>query len=93
MKGTIIRVAIALGLVIAGWSLGRAQGGQPDFVLVVDAPAGTTNIQCRRGCALAWVERGDPATAGRQQTFTFSCGGASADARCSSYQVGGWLTR
>lgn len=74
MKPSIARIGIALALVLAGWTLGRGQSAQPDFVLVVDAPAGTTNIEC-------------------QQTFTFSCGGRAPDARCSSYQVGGWLTR
>src|SRR5262249_856041 len=91
MQRTIVRVVIALGLVAAGWSIGRAQSGQPDFVLVVDRPAGSTSIECRRGCTLAWVER-DPAPAGRAQTFSFSCGGPSVQ-RCSSYQVGGWIGR
>jgi hypothetical protein len=92
MRRVLLRLGIALGLVAGGWSIGRAQTRQPDFVIVVDAPAGTTDIECRRGCELGWVERGDPASAGRVQTFTYSCGGR-ADARCSSYQVGGWVKR
>src|SRR5213592_2352183 len=31
---------------------------EPDFELVVDAPAGPTTITCVRGCRLMWVERG-----------------------------------
>jgi hypothetical protein len=92
MRKAILRAVIAAGLVTCGWSLGRAQTPQPDFELVVDAPAGETTLTCKRGCSLLWVERGVPATAARRQQFSFRCGGPGVD-RCSSYAVGGWLKR
>jgi hypothetical protein len=92
MKRTLLRVIIAAALVGLGWSAGRAQTPEPDFELVVDAPAGATTITCKRGCSLAWVERGLPDAAGRQQKFWFECGGPGVG-RCSSRTVGGWLVR
>ena len=70
-----------------GWTARGAQS-QPDFELVVNAPAGATSIECRRGCQLLWVERGPNPNAAPQQTFDFTCSGATA-ASCSSGRVGG----
>lgn len=92
MRRLLVQIAIAAGLLAAGWATGRAQTSQPDFEVVVDAPAGQTTIECRRGCELAWVERGINPQATPQQTFTFSCGG-DASGRCSSFRVGGWIKR
>jgi hypothetical protein len=89
MRQTLGRLVIAAGLVGLGWAAGRAQNAGPDFELVVDAPVGQTSVECRRGCTLAWVERGVP-DGGSQTTFTFRCGGAGAE-RCSSYAIGGWV--
>ena len=58
MSRRTIRVAFAAGLIGLGWAAGRAQTSQPDFELVVNAPVGATTVECRRGCDLAFVERG-----------------------------------
>jgi len=92
MKRTLLRVITAAALVGLGWSAGRAQTPEPDFELVVDAPAGATTITCKRGCSLAWVERGVLENATRQPEFSFKCGGPGVG-RCSSGGVGGWLAR
>jgi hypothetical protein len=73
-----------------GWALGSAQTSQPDFELIVNAPAGGTSIECVRGCDLSWVQRGLNATATATSTFTFKCSGDS-EGRCSSGKVGGWI--
>jgi hypothetical protein len=77
-------------LVGLGWAVGKAQTSQPDFELVVTAPAGETNVECRRGCELVWVERGINPNAKPQSTFTFSCSGGGAQ-QCSSARIGGWV--
>lgn len=87
MRKVAMRTLMALLLVALGWAAGRAQAPQPDFELIVDAPTGQTNVQCKRGCELAWVERGHQ-TASGQSTFTFACTGTE---RCSSYRIGGWI--
>jgi hypothetical protein len=87
----ILRVVLAVGLVGLGWSLGRAQTNEPDFEIVVDAPVGATTVTCKRGCSLAWVERGVPSSAdARKAVFDFKCSGPNVE-RCSSYRVGGWI--
>jgi hypothetical protein len=86
----VVRVALAGLLVIAGWSLGRAQSAQPDFEIVVNAPVGETTITCKRGCNLAWVERGIPDNVVKKDEFRFRCGGGGVE-RCSSATVGGWV--
>jgi len=91
MRTTFVRVALATVLVGIGWTARGAQS-QPDFELVVNAPAGATSIECRRGCELLWVERGPISNAAPQRTFDFKCSGAAA-ASCSSGRVGGWITR
>ena len=91
MVRLVVRIAVALALVAAGWSIGRAQTPQPDFELVVDAPVGATTVVCKRGCTLAWVERGIPSSADpRKPEFNFRCSGPNVE-RCSSYTVGGWV--
>ena len=70
-----------------GW---KAQTSAPDFEVVVNAPGGETTIECVRACKLAWVERGVNAIATPTQSFKFACGG-TADSRCSSFKVGGWI--
>jgi hypothetical protein len=88
---TVRSVGVAALLMILGWAAGRAQMSQPAFEIVVDSPAGETNIQCVRGCTLAWVERGLNPNSAPEPKFTYSCRGASVT-RCSSSRVGGWLT-
>jgi hypothetical protein len=83
----IARYVTVAALVGAGWAAGRAQAVQPDFEIVIDAPAGETSVVCVRGCDLAWVQRGLNRNATPAPTFTFKCGDPS---RCSSGKVGGW---
>jgi hypothetical protein len=86
------RIVIAVSLVAVGWVAGAAQTERPDFEIVVEAPLGKTVITCKRGCALAWVEKGRiPPPAERRATFDFSCAGPWQNDRCSSYTVGGWV--
>ena len=85
MRRVAVRTVMALLLVALGWAAGRAQTPQPDFELIVDAPSGQTNVVCKRGCELAWVERGHQTATGQ---FTFACKGTE---RCSSYRIGGWI--
>ena len=85
-----LRIALAVTLVAIGWVAGMAQPRNPDFEIIVDAPAGPTNIQCVRGCDLSWVERGLHANAVRNSTFSFVCSGPSVS-RCTSGKVGGWI--
>ena len=88
MARTITRFAIALALVGLGWAA-RAQTREPDFEIVVSSPGGETTVECRRGCEVAWVERGLNPRARSSATFTFNC---TAE-RCLSGRVGGWLLR
>ena len=83
-------IAVAATLVGTGWMAGRAQPLEPDFEMVVNAPEGETTITCVRGCNLAFVERGVNPNSRPLPTFRFRCGG-TADSRCSSMKVGGWL--
>ena len=46
MKLTVLRVAVALGLVIAGWSVGKAQTTVADFEIAIDAPRGDLKLMC-----------------------------------------------
>ncbi|MEZ5316214.1 MAG: hypothetical protein R2752_02325 [Vicinamibacterales bacterium] len=90
MSRTILRVFIAAALVGLGWTAGRAQGSGPDFEIAVKAPGGRTEVECVRGCKLAWVERMDPATITPNRTsFDYSCGAAT----CESGRIGGWIDR
>lgn len=89
MQRTVARIGIALALVLAGWTLGRGQSVQPDFVLVVDSPTGTTNVQCVRGCELVFGRSANNPSARHMSNFTYTCFGGD---RCSSQEVAGWLT-
>lgn len=93
MKRTACRVFIAAGLITLGWVAGHSQASQPDFELIVNSPKGETTVECRRGCKLAWVERGDPASKTPAPTFTYGCNGGDAAQRCSSARIGGWVTK
>ena len=89
MAGVLLRVTIAIALLGTGWAVAKAQTPQPDFELIVDAPAGPTTITCVKGCALMWVERGINPNGTPQPSFSFSCTG-NREGRCSSAKVGGW---
>jgi len=83
---------VAAALIGLGYGIGSAQRAEPDFELVIDSPAGETRIECRRGCDLAWVERGVNPNAQPHSTFSFACG-ATSQGRCQSGRVGGWIRR
>jgi hypothetical protein len=91
MSRFTLGIAIGVILVGLGWITGHAQRQDPDFEIRVDAPAGSTKIECVRGCELTWVERGVNPRAVPQPTFSFECGGGQTQ-RCSSFRVGGWIT-
>jgi hypothetical protein len=82
-------VMLAFTLVAIGWFGAKAQSSPPDFELIVDAPSGETTVECVRGCKLVWVERGINTNAVPQAEFTYGCGAS----RCSSGNIGGWVTR
>jgi hypothetical protein len=91
MRLATIRVVVAVALVACGWAAGRAQSSQPDFELVVSTAAGKrTVVECRRGCELAWVERGVNPNAKPMRTFEFGCSGPDVTS-CSSARIGGWV--
>ena len=83
-----LRIALAVALVAIGWMAARAQTSEPAFELIVNAPSGQTTIECVRGCALAWVERGLNPNSTPAPSFKFGCSGTAG---CSSGKVGGWL--
>ncbi len=89
MVRTLIRVALALALVGAGWVAAKAQAPVPDFELQVDAPTGATTIRYVRGCTLAWVQRGANPKSVPQPSFEYEC----TAGRCGSGLVGGWIAR
>ena len=47
---------MSLALLALGWTVGYAQRSEPQFTLLIDAPAGETTIECASGCAL--IDRG-----------------------------------
>jgi hypothetical protein len=87
----LLQATLAFALLGTGWTIARAQTPEPNFELVVDAPAGPTTITCVRGCTLMWVERGINPNGRPVPTFDFSCTGVAVQ-RCSSGKVGGWIT-
>jgi hypothetical protein len=88
----LARLVLALGLIAVGWVAAKAQSSAPDFEIIVNAPVGQTTIECKRGCNLAWVERGINPNSTPVPTFEFGCSGGGV-VRCSSAAVGGWITR
>ena len=95
MKRTFLRAALALTLLAAGWTAGRAQAQfpPPDFEIAIHAPVGETVVECVRGCGLLWVERGDPGPGAETgPTFQFACRGASVQ-QCTSGRIGGWIKK
>jgi hypothetical protein len=93
MRRTAYRVLLAAGLIALGWAAGSSQTSQPDFEIVVRSPGGDTTVECRRGCALAWVERGDPAATEPMPTFSYGCRGSESPTTCSSGRIGGCVKK
>jgi len=59
MKRVLVRVAVAIALVAAGWGLGRVENWGPrenySFVLTIDAPTGSTTLHCRDCELITWT--------------------------------------
>ncbi len=91
MRTMLLGALVALASLGTGWAVAKAQMPEPNFELLVEAPAGATTITCLRGCRLMWIERGINPNAGTMRTFEFSCQGGGVQ-RCSSAKVGGWIT-
>ena len=99
MRGLANRVAIGVALVGLGWAVAtcnqvsptgtRAQTTAWDFELIVDAPVGTTNVECVRGCALQGSRDAGNPNAGTLLKYSFSCSGQE---RCSA-RINGILRR
>jgi len=91
MKFSNLRVMlIAALLLLAGWTVGKAQTSAPDFEIVVTASSTGTAVKCVRGCNLSWAERGLNPHAKAISEFEYSCKGGSP---CSSGTIGGWLLK
>jgi hypothetical protein len=84
----ILRGIVVVALFGGGWVAARAQSSAPDFEIIVNAPEGSTTIECVRGCALAWVQRGLNPNSRPVPKFSFACKGSDP---CSSARVGGWI--
>ncbi len=81
---------LALGgalLFASGWVAGQTARAPADFVIKVDAPVGTTRVECTSGCELVTL----PSVSGRMRTMVFECSGESVR-RCSG-TARGWLLR
>lgn len=67
MRLKVMLCAVAVLLVVGGWSAGRAQSSVADFYITIDAPPGNVRVNCTRGCD--WpAEGGSPA-----QTIVSRC--------------------
>jgi len=85
----IRKALLSLALLALGWTVGYAQRSEPQFTLLIDAPAGETTIECASGCALIGSrDLGNP-NAGRMKKYGYGCSGRSFE-RCSA-SVAGWL--
>ena len=73
MRRSVIRVAMAIALTGAGWSVGKAQTTVADFEMTIDAPGGRTNITCTRGCDFKF-DVGSTAGLPTNTRFTYACG-------------------
>jgi hypothetical protein len=79
MSATVIRLAIATTIALAGGSAGRAQTQVADFEMTITAPAGQSVIECHRGCDFQ-VDVGDTSGLPRPNTrFPFRCGGSGVE--------------
>ena len=49
-----LRVAILIVAILAAWAVGRVQGQQAlaedQYLVIIDAPGGKTNLRCVKGC-------------------------------------------
>ena len=66
MKPTLFRLVLAVALIGAGWSVGKAQTTVAEFEIAIDVPRGEVRLTCHRGCD--WVKEGSP-----NPTTSFRC--------------------
>jgi hypothetical protein len=93
MMRIALRLLLAVILIGAGWTIGRAQAPMHDFEIVIDAPEGQTRVECVKGCKLAWIERMVPGTVTPERTdFSYRCSNSPTQ-RCGSGRIGGWIVR
>ena len=85
MKHLIARVVVAGGLVGVGWVAGTAQARPGDFEVRIDAVAGTTFVECVRGCKLTGLRDVLNPRAGQMRRYEFSC---TSEDRCAATVVG-----
>lgn len=85
---TCLRLGVVLCVFAAGWTVGRAQGNQADFRMMLDMPMGTGTVTCERGCLLQGGH--DEGNSGNipAKTYTFSC--AAPDGRRCRAWINGW---
>ena len=91
MKRTLICIVLAVSLLLCGWVVGRAQTPAPHFTVTIDAPVGTTTLECTKGCVLQGgrdLGIRDPLK-DKVRTYTYWCGNA-AGGRCRG-TANGWL--
>jgi hypothetical protein len=75
MKRLVFRILVAVTLVAAGWSVGRAQTSVANFELTVDAPGGQTVITCAKGCDFTHDVGSIAGLPHPNTKFTFGCSG------------------
>ena len=66
MRIQTLRMVLIVAAMLGAWAVGRAQGQQAvaedQYLVIIDAPGGRTNLRCLKGCN--WKEN------------WFECGGA-----------------
>ena len=50
MKRQLFLIVVAVLLVVASWSVGRAQTNVAPFEIAVEGPRGLIKVTCSRGC-------------------------------------------
>jgi hypothetical protein len=85
------RIAGALTLLGLGWTVGYAQRSEPEFMLLIDAPAGETRIECVSGCRLIGARDLENPNADQMKAYSYFCEGINVK-RCSA-RAGGWVVR
>ena len=88
MKQMAIRIVVAMGLVVLGWTAGRAAQTRADFEIQVTAPNGETTVTCVRGCGLQFI-RYAPSKASARPSFEWSCQDPK-EGRCGAH-IQGWV--
>ena len=50
MRRIVALAVFAVALILASWSVGRAQARVANFYVTIDAPAGELKVTCSQGC-------------------------------------------